>query len=119
MSKENTPPVATTNDCTPNAPEVSVDDTSVSAAPANGGAYSFALSVKDLTGATLEQTLHVYTEAMRIVWFVGLAFALLGSLLVFAEKHVDMRITLETEFGLEGAKEAKEIESAERGITEC
>ncbi|KAI4859647.1 MFS general substrate transporter [Hypoxylon rubiginosum] len=98
----------------------SVDDSNVRAAPANGGAYSFALSVKNLTGPTLEQTLYVYKEAMRIVWLVGLAFALVGFLLVFAEKHIDIRITLETEFGLEGAKETKESESAVGGrVIEC
>ncbi len=82
----------------------SIDDLTVRAELANGGAYSYALSVRDLTGQTLEQTLNVYREALRTVWLVGLAFALVGFLLVFAEKHVDMRVTLETEFGLETEK---------------
>ncbi|KAJ2989838.1 hypothetical protein NUW58_g3259 [Xylaria curta] len=68
---------------------------------ANGGAYSYAPSVRHLAGQTLEQALEVYRQALRIVWLVGLAFALLGFLLVFAEKHVDMRTTLNTDFGLE------------------
>ncbi|KAI1856794.1 hypothetical protein JX265_011435 [Neoarthrinium moseri] len=85
----------------------SITDTKVRAALAGGGAYSYALSVKDLTEQTLQQTLEVYREAMRVVWFVGLAFALVGFLLVFAEKHVEMRVTLETEFGLKQAKPAE------------
>ncbi|KAI1876882.1 uncharacterized protein JN550_000954 [Neoarthrinium moseri] len=85
----------------------SITDTKVRAALAGGGAYSYALSVKDITDQTLQQTLEVYREAMRVVWFVGLAFALVGFLLVFAEKHVEMRVTLETEFGLKQAKPAE------------
>ncbi|KXX77172.1 putative MFS-type transporter YusP [Madurella mycetomatis] len=79
----------------------SIDDAQVRAALANGGAYSYALKVRDLTGLILEQTLDVYRGALRAVWLVGLGFALVGFLLVFTEKHVDMRVTLETEFGLE------------------
>ncbi|KAI0012186.1 major facilitator superfamily domain-containing protein [Xylariaceae sp. FL0662B] len=86
----------------------SINDLDVRALLANGGAYSYALSVKDLTGQTLEETLNVYGEALRIVWLVGLAFALVGFLLVFAEKHVDMRVTLETEFGLDTEKETEQ-----------
>lgn len=79
----------------------SVADPAVRARLANGGAYSYALEVRHLAGDTLRQTLHVYAEAMRAVWFAGLAFALVGFLLVFVERHVELRVTLETEFGLE------------------
>ncbi|KAK2616542.1 hypothetical protein QQS21_000585 [Conoideocrella luteorostrata] len=81
-----------------------VTDPKVQAALAGGGAYSFAISVRDLSGETLRQTLEIYKEAMRIVWFVGLAFALAGFLLVFVEKHINLRETLETEYGLEQEK---------------
>ncbi|KAK6072321.1 major facilitator superfamily transporter [Seiridium cupressi] len=74
----------------------SIDDSNVQAALASGGAYSYSLSVRNLTGQTLQQTLDVYQQALRFAWFVGLAFALLGFLLVFPEKHVDLRVTLET-----------------------
>ncbi|KAI1478208.1 MFS general substrate transporter [Daldinia eschscholtzii] len=69
----------------------SINDTSIRAALANGGAYNYTLSVRELNGQVLDQTLKVYKEALRIVRFVGLAFALMGFLMVFAEKHVDMR----------------------------
>ncbi|OTB17081.1 hypothetical protein K445DRAFT_74315 [Daldinia sp. EC12] len=68
----------------------SINDTSIRAALANGGAYNYTLSVRELNGQVLDQTLKVYKEALRIVRFVGLAFALMGFLMVFAEKHVDM-----------------------------
>ncbi|KAJ8132843.1 hypothetical protein O1611_g779 [Lasiodiplodia mahajangana] len=78
-----------------------IDDPRIRASLAGGGAYSYALSVRHLTGKIRDQTLEVYRQALRTVWFVGLAFALLGFVLVFAEKHVDMRTELETDFGLQ------------------
>ncbi|KAI0101854.1 major facilitator superfamily domain-containing protein [Nemania sp. FL0031] len=77
-----------------------VSDPIVRDALADGGAYGFAVNVKYLTGQTLQQTLDVYTSSLRIVWFVALAISLVGFLLVFGEKHVELRETLETEYGL-------------------
>lgn len=91
----------------------SINDSKVRAALSDGGAYSYALNVRDLTGQTLQQTLHVYEEALRIVWLVGLAFALVGFLLVFTEKHVDMRVTLDTEFGLENVERSRNNDADE------
>ncbi|KAI0509173.1 major facilitator superfamily domain-containing protein [Xylaria bambusicola] len=78
-----------------------VDDLTVRNALAHGGAYEFAVKVRDLTGQTLQQTLHVYTSSLRIVWFVGFAISIAGFLLVFGEQHVDLRATLDTEYGLD------------------
>ncbi|KAI1803429.1 hypothetical protein F4811DRAFT_553818 [Daldinia bambusicola] len=83
----------------------SVNDASVRAALANGGAYRYPLSVKELSGETLEQTFNVYRDAIHIVWFVGLVFALAGFFLFFTEKHVDTRVTLEISFVLEEVRE--------------
>ncbi|PSR97193.1 major facilitator superfamily domain-containing protein [Coniella lustricola] len=85
-----------------------IGDAAVRAALADGGAYSYALLVRDLAGDTKQQTLAVYEQALRTVWYVGLAFALVGFLLVFVEKHVDMRVTMEGEFGLEKTKRASD-----------
>ncbi|KAI0409837.1 MFS general substrate transporter [Xylaria palmicola] len=78
-----------------------VEDPTIRDMLANGGAYSYALSVRHLAGQELAQTLEIYRQALRTVWLVALAFALLGFFLVFPEEHVDMRTTLDTEFGLE------------------
>ena len=86
-----------------------IDDPSVRSALANGGAYGYANNVRTLSGQTLEQTLDVYTTALRTVWFVGLAFALVGFAFVFLEKHVEMRVTLDTKFGLEQRKQEKPV----------
>jgi MFS family permease len=86
-----------------------IDDSNVRNALADGGAYSYVNSVKALSGQTLEQTLGVYATALRMVWLVGLAFSLVGFLFVFVEKHVEMRVTLNTEFGLEQEKQEKAV----------
>ncbi|MCJ1475923.1 hypothetical protein MMC13_004587 [Lambiella insularis] len=90
-----------------------IDDSTVRSALANGGAYGFANKVQTLSGQTLAQTLDVYASALRIVWLVGVAFSLVGFVFVFAEKHVDMRITLDTQFGLEQRKKLAEVEEQE------
>ena len=52
----------------------------------------------------------VYVCALQTVWQVAIAFSLLGFLLVFGEKHVELRTELQTEFGLdEGNEKTVEI----------
>jgi hypothetical protein len=90
-----------------------ISDPDVRTALANGGAYYYANKVKFLTGVTLKQTLDVYASSLRTVWFVGLAFSLWGFVLLFVEEKVKMRVTLETEFGLE-QKEQGALKSVEK-----
>ena len=86
-----------------------IDESTVRNALADGGAYGYVNNVKALSGQTLEQTLDVYASAIRVVWLVGMAFSLVGFLFVFVEKHVEMRVTLDTEFGLEQQKQEKRV----------
>ncbi|KAF3483154.1 uncharacterized protein GIQ15_02478 [Arthroderma uncinatum] len=82
---------------------------------ARGGAYS-------LVGTPLLKNLgpdegavqSVYTDSLRTVWQVGMAFGLLGFVLVGVQKHIELRTTLETEFGLEETSGQKDG-SAEEG----
>ncbi|KAM3155993.1 MFS efflux transporter aclA [Botrytis cinerea] len=75
-----------------NAALESIPDADVRAAFADEGAYAYANNVKELSGQPLHQTLNLYANALRTVWYAGLAFSLLGLLVVFfLEKHVDMR----------------------------
>jgi hypothetical protein len=85
----------------------SIQDPQVRDMLSNGSTHGYALSVKGLTGQKPQQTVEVYREALRVVWLVGLAFALVGFLFVFAEKDVEILVTLETEFSLE----KKELET--------
>jgi len=57
------------------------------------------------------QVIGVYTESLKTVWQVALGFAALSFLLVFIEKEVKMRKTLETEYGIkDDKKKEKELE---------
>ena len=74
----------------------------------NGAAYGYAVSggVQALQGPLRDQVMQTYAVAVQYVWYIGLAFSLLGFLVVFAEKEIVLRTELNTEFGLD--KERKE-----------
>ncbi|KAI3335744.1 hypothetical protein F4824DRAFT_463424 [Ustulina deusta] len=80
-----------------------IEDATVRAQLADGGAYEFAAhgSVQALPSAAQQQVTRLYTKAFRTTWLAALAFALLGFLLVFLEEHVELRTELDTEFGME------------------
>jgi MFS family permease len=77
----------------------------------NGAAYGYASSgtISSLPHDLQEEVRGVYSDAIKTIWQVALAFALLGFLLVVVERHVELRTELDTEFGLK-EKEKKNIE---------
>jgi MFS family permease len=89
---------------------------------ANGGAYQFAAngSIQSLPTETRQQVINVYADTFKIAWYSALPFALIGFLLVFLEKHVELRQELETEFGMEIKEKNSESESGklETGVME-
>ncbi|EAW11039.1 putative MFS multidrug transporter [Aspergillus clavatus NRRL 1] len=79
-----------------------VSDLTVRNQLAHGGAYALAgTSFVSKLGADASTVLGVYTDSLRTVWLVGMALALLGFVLVGLERHIELRPTLETDFGLE------------------
>lgn len=84
----------------------------------NGAAYSYAVSgaVRDLTGSFHDQVVDVYTQAVKYVWYIALAFVLLGFLIVFAEKHIPLRTELDTQYGLETKQEKEDPEAKAGGV---
>jgi len=62
---------------------------------------------------TRNQVVSVFSDALKVSFYVGLAFALLGFLLCFGEKQIELRTTLDTEFGLENEKSKKTKDEAE------
>ncbi|KAI0542843.1 major facilitator superfamily domain-containing protein [Xylaria digitata] len=94
-----------------------IEDATVRAQLAEGGAYGFAAhgSVQALPPTVQQQVTRLYTKAFRTTWLVSLAFSLLGFLLVFLEKHVELRTELDTEFGIESQeKEVTQEKNAAR-----
>lgn len=80
-----------------------VDDPDVRAAITAGDAYAQAHGplFASLEGIAKQQTLHLYAKCLQTVWYTALAFSLLGFLLVFIEKSLELRKTVETEYGLQ------------------
>lgn len=81
-----------------------IDDVGIREQLSHGKAYSYANA--DLINSFPDdgiqaQVIDVYTRSLRLTWYVSLGFAALGFMLCFAEKEIDLRQTLETEFGLE------------------
>ncbi len=72
----------------------------------NGQAYGFASmgGVQGLPDGIREEVLGVYTDSLRTVWQVGIAFALAGFLAAFAVRQYDMSREGDTTYGLSEAK---------------
>lgn len=83
-----------------------ISDSGTRALLVNGQAYGYATGgyITSLPNNVRAQVLNVYTEALKPVWEVAIGFALLGFLLVFAIRHVELRTELQTEYGLEDGK---------------
>ncbi|KAL2181895.1 general substrate transporter [Thermothelomyces heterothallicus CBS 202.75] len=78
-----------------------------------GKAYQFATqefldSIRD--PASRSEVIDIFTSSIKIVWYVGTAFAGLGWLLVWLEKEVTLRSKLNTKFGIEEKKKEEEDE---------
>jgi predicted MFS family arabinose efflux permease len=84
-----------------------IDDISIREQLSNGKAYSYANAdlINNFPDNGLRaQVIEIYTRSLRLTWYVSLGFAVLGFLLCFVEKEIDLRQTLETEFGLESGE---------------
>ncbi|KAI1111522.1 major facilitator superfamily domain-containing protein [Nemania sp. NC0429] len=73
---------------------------------AEGAAYTFASGpgMQSLPATIRAEVIHIYVEAMRIVWLVFVGVSSLGFLVTFLEKHVELRTENTSEFGLVGEK---------------
>ncbi|KAL8718473.1 MAG: hypothetical protein Q9181_008195, partial [Wetmoreana brouardii] len=99
-----------------NANSHMVSDPSIRAALANGGAYEFTASGSSLASlppAVHAQTVALYTTALKPIWQVMLAFSLLGFLVVLFEKPIELRKELDTEFGIDRARN-EEVEDSKK-----
>jgi MFS family permease len=85
-----------------------ISDPEVRALLESGGAYEHALAAFtksfDNNPVLKEQIIGVYTEALKRVWQVLIAFALTGVPLSIMIREIELRTTLVTDYGLKGEK---------------
>jgi hypothetical protein len=81
----------------------------------DGRAYGFASQrgVQALPDGIRDEVLDVYTDALKTVWQVGIAFALVGFLAAFAVKQYDMSREADDKFGIK--EEQKLTTDEEKG----
>ena len=99
-----------------------ITDEAVRNRMANGGAYGFAGTgeIASLPPTTQAQVHTVYQQGMQALWYCGMAFALLGFVTVFLEKHTAMRTGHNTEFGLDDSNNRKKkTEADEKGLAQA
>jgi EmrB/QacA subfamily drug resistance transporter len=70
--------------------------------------YTSKAFLETLDPATRQQVTSLFADSLQIAWYVGLAFALLGFFLSFGEKEIELRTTLDTEYGLNDKKTEKD-----------
>ncbi|ROW15257.1 hypothetical protein VPNG_03104 [Cytospora leucostoma] len=80
-----------------------VSEPAIRAQLAGGGAYQSASAafVKQFPPEYQDDIRAVYREALKRVWEIAVAFAGFACLLVFLEKEIALRVSLETEYGLQ------------------
>jgi hypothetical protein len=83
-----------------------ISDPTARALLGGGNAYSHASRefVNSFGSEVKDQIISVYSDSLKLVWEVAIAFAGLAFLLVFIEKEIKLRKELDTEFGLKEKK---------------
>ncbi|PQE04871.1 major Facilitator Superfamily protein [Rutstroemia sp. NJR-2017a BBW] len=62
--------------------------------------------LSSISSPTLQKELEVYVKSLRTIWWVGLAFSIVGFFVVGAERGLELRKELETEYGIDDEKKA-------------
>jgi hypothetical protein len=74
----------------------------------DGAAYSFASHVPEVRGqydaSVWNEVVQVYVKSLRTIWWVGLAFSIVGFFVVGAERGLELRKELGTEYGIDEEK---------------
>ena len=90
-----------------------ISDPTARATLSAGQAYEHATVgfVKSFQGTLRSEIIGVYSDTLKTVWQVAIAFSGVAFFLVFIEKEIVLRTELETEFGLEKEEEKKKMEN--------
>ncbi|XXH06063.1 hypothetical protein Hte_012508 [Hypoxylon texense] len=86
----------------------------------NGGAYSFASQLHvlrpELSTEVWSELIQVYTSGLRAIWLLGLGISIVGFFAVGLERGLELRKTLDTEYGIDDSKEAGSAVTATENI---
>ncbi|KAM5438229.1 hypothetical protein McanMca71_007966 [Microsporum canis] len=82
---------------------IRISDPDVRARLLSGEAYQHATAafISSLVEPVRSETIGVFVEALRLVWYIATVFSGIAFLLALVEKEIPLRTELETEFGLE------------------
>lgn len=94
-----------------------ISDPGVRAHFAQGAAYSTVSKeyISSLSPQVESEVIGVYSDSLRLVWQVAIAFAGVSFLLVFLEKEIKLRDELETEYGIKEPEKAAAASKMENG----
>lgn len=98
----------------------SIEDVLVRETLSAGGAYEHASHqfIESLQGAVQDQVIAAFEESLKLVWEVGVTFAILGVVAGVIVKEVSMRETLDTRYGLESNVKLPDPEVPQMGSVE-
>lgn len=79
-----------------------ISDTAVRSQLSQGTGYAHASEsfIRPLQNQTRDQVISVYSDSLTLLWQIALGFSGLCFLIVFMEKEVSMRKTVQSDFGL-------------------
>ncbi|KAI0903013.1 MFS general substrate transporter [Ustulina deusta] len=81
----------------------------------NGAAYAFASKIHELKVSldphVLSEVQQVYIAGLRVIWWTGLGASLFGFLIVWLEESLELRDTLETDYGLDAQGDTRDQEN--------
>lgn len=96
-----------------------IDNASVRAQLSDGHAYEYATSAflhtLDGSPTTKDQVIGVYTDSLMVAWYVAIALSGVGFFLVFLQRRVTLRTTMDTQYGLSQKEPAKDLEKIVEG----
>ncbi|KAI3342538.1 MFS general substrate transporter [Ustulina deusta] len=81
----------------------------------NGAAYAFASKIHEvkvsLDPHVLSEVQQVYIAGFRVIWWTGLGASLFGFFIVWLEESLELRDTLETDYGLDAQGDTTDQEN--------
>ncbi|KAI1172626.1 MFS general substrate transporter [Nemania sp. FL0916] len=95
-----------------------ISDPSLRVQVSGGAAYAFAANLHKLQGTldpdSVRELHRVYLSSLEIIWWTGLGVSIVGFFVVWIEKSLVLRDSLETEYGLQSEKPDRTLNVSQR-----